>query len=706
MESTSSPSRNQPKRIVSSRSFWILAAMLVGLGLIHYLTAQQRFLPLAPQPMARHAVERIIFILPVAGATFAFGQAGGIVALASAVLIMLPRALFISPYPADALMEIVAVGIVGYLVIWMIETQEREKRLRQETASRLRTINAVTAMVTGSLELAQILNSALDKVLEVTKVQTGSIYLLDTGTQELVLATCRGLSPRFAHDAARFKLGESLTGWVGRSGEPMVVDDLLQEPRLTTGLATQEGMQSFIAVPLKARGEVLGVMTLADPQHHRFTLQDLQLLTSIGNQIGVATENAQLHQDVARQLRVQQRLNEVAEEITSELELDRILPKVLQIAEDLIDADGGVIALFDQQSDLIRYPYIHNLPGELKGVAVPKEEGLAAEVMTTSRPIVIRDYRTYPRAIPAFVEAGVTSVVGVPIVSGDQSFGTLALVSLDEARDFSDRDIAVLSGIGRQAGIAIENARLYENLRFYIQRITVAQEDERKRIARELHDETIQMLIVVSRRLEVLATLPENLPETATRHLESLQELIGRTLREVRRFVQDLRPPTLDYLGLVATLEGLTDDLKNDAIATELSVTGETRRLLPEEELMLFRIAQEALNNVRRHAQASRAVVQLEFCPGKVRMIVDDNGRGFNAPERMGDLVSSGRLGLVGMYERARTLGGTLTIQSELGRGTVVIVDVPVQSEAESAGAVPEETGLDAAGETGQEHLS
>jgi signal transduction histidine kinase len=89
-----------------------------------------------------------------------------------------------------------------------------------------------------------------------------------------------------------------------------------------------------------------------------------------------------------------------------------------------------------------------------------------------------------------------------------------------------------------------------------------------------------------------------------------------------------------------------------------------------------------------------------------VRMIVNDNGRGFNAPERMGDLVSSGRLGLVGMYERARTLGGTLTIQSEAGRGTVVIADVPVQSEAENAGAVPEETGLDAAGETGQEHLS
>jgi signal transduction histidine kinase len=684
MEVVSSPLESRLKRVLSHRSFWILAAMMGGLGLIHYFTPQVRFLPMVSHPMGRHAVERIIFILPVAGATFAFGQTGGLVALVSAVLIMLPRAVLMSPYPADALVEIVAIGIVGYLVIWMIETQEREKRLRQEAVSRLKTVNTVTTIVTGSLELEQILNSALEKVLEVTKVKAGSIYLLDGGTQELVLTTYRGLSPEFAREAARFKLGESLTGRAGQSGEPIVVDDLTQERRLTTSLVSKEGMWSFIGVPLKSRGKVLGVMNLADAQQHRFTSQDVQLLASIGNQIGVAIENARLHQDVARQLRIQQRLNEVAERITSELELDRILPKVLQIAEDLIGADGGIIALFDQQSNLIRYPYIHNLPGELKDIAVPREEGLAGEVMTASRPTVVQNYRTYPRAIPAFVEAGVTSVVGVPIVSGDQSFGTLALASLDEARDFSDRDVAVLAGIGRQAGIAIENARLYENLRFYIQRITRAQEDERKRIARELHDETVQMLIVISRRLEVLATLPEQLPETAVRHLESLRELIGHTLREVRRFIEDLRPPTLDHLGLVATLEGLTDDVEEAEIETELRVTGQIRRLMPEEELVLFRIAQEALNNVRRHSKASRVTVELEFFPSKVRMIIDDNGRGFNAPERIGDLVSTGRLGLIGMHERARTLGGTLTIQSERGHGTVIILDVPVQPEPDN----------------------
>ena len=501
-------------RIVRRPSLWILAAMLTGLGLIHYLTSQMRSLPVMFHPLSRHAVERIIFILPVAGATFAFGQTGGLVVLALSIIIMLPRALLISPYPADALMEIVAVGFVGGLVVWMIETQEREKQLRQEAVL------------------------------------------------------------RFKH------------------------------------------------------------------------------------------------------------LNEIAEEITSELELDRILPKVLEIAEEMVGADSGVIALLDQEKNLVGYPYIHNLPQELAEVAVPIETGLAGEVITTGHPAVVEDYRQYPRAIPEFVEAGVVSALAVPIVSGDQSFGTLALFGLDATKSFSDRDVVTLAGIGRQAGIAIENARLYENMRFYARKITQAQEDERNRIARELHDDTIQMLIVISRRLGVLASLPEPHSETAMRHLESLQDLTSDALGSVRRFVQNLRPSTLDHLGLVVTLEGLTNDLmEKDGIDTDLQVVGEARRLMPEEELVLFRIAQEAFSNVRRHAKASQATVQMEFHPDRVRMVVEDNGQGFSAPDRIGDLVSTGRLGLIGMHERARLLGGTLQVESEAGMGTAVIVDVPVQSE-------------------------
>lgn len=676
---SASPRVRDLREIIAVPNFWVLAIMLVGLGLVHYLTPQVRGLPLATHPLGRHAVERIVFILPVAGATFAFGYGGGLITLALVTFIMLPRALFISPYPVDSTLEVVAVGIVGYLVTWMIETQEREKQLRQGAVLRLRAINAVTGMVSGSLDLAQVLDSALDKILEVTQVEVVSIYLLDPEREELVLAASRGLPSKCAQEAAHFSLGESLTGMVGQSGEALVVEDILTDPRVGQCLYRTRGMRSLMAAPLKSRDEVLGVITLADPQCDLFTAQDVELLTSIGGQIGVAIENAELHEDVAQQLRVQHRLNEIANEITSELELDSILQKVLQIAEDLVEADGGLIALFDQKTKLIRYSYIHNLPESLRGVTATEEEGLAMEVMSSGQPSVVEDYQEYPRAISAFVSAGVKSSVAVPIVSGDRSFGTLALVSLGEPQAFSERDVAILKGIGRQAGIAVENARLYENLRFYVQRITRAQEEERKRVARELHDETVQMLVVISRRLDKLSVLAEQLPEDAVEDLRMLQDLLRKTLRDVRRFVHNLRPSILDHLGLLATLRGLASDLEErDGIETEVTVTGEPRRLMPEEELILFRIAQETLNNVRRHARASRVFIQLDFGASDVHMLIKDDGRGFKVPDRIDDLMVTDKLGLVGMYERARIINGILTLRSTPGQGTVVELEAPV----------------------------
>ncbi len=678
MESASLPLRNRLKGVISSRNFWIVGAMLAGITFLHYLTPQVRFLPGTEEALGRHAVERMLFIIPVAGATFAFGQVAGLVTLVLAVLIMLPRVFLISPYPADAFTETAAVPLVGYLLIWMIETQEREKRLRQEAVSRLRAINAVTDILTGSLELEEILNSALEKVLEVTGLDGGLIFILDGKGEELNLAAYRGISPVTAEGVDRLRVGEGFCGRVAQTGEPMVVADTLTDERLTRVVVRKEGFQSQLIVPLKSKGRVRGAMALARRGPREFVADEIALISTIGNHIGVAIDNAQLHRDVARQLRIQQRLNEVAEEITSELELDKILPKVLQIAQELIGADGGAIALLDRERDLIGYPYLRNLPQKLAGLTVSKEEGLAWEVMTTGRPAVIEDYSTYPRAISAFVEAGVTSVVAVPIVSGDRSFGTLGLVSLDRTRSFSDRDVAILTGIGRQAGIAIENAHLYENMRFYVRQITRAQEEERKRIARELHDDTAQILVAFSRRLDALTTSPEPLPEPLRQRLEEFRELATNGLQSVRLFSKGLRPPALDDLGLLAALEGLKPDIEKEGIEVELKVLGPKQRLSSEVELALFRIVQEALNNVRRHSKASRVLVGVEFCESEVRVVIEDNGQGFEVPGRVVDLVATGKLGLTGMHERARLLGGTVVIQSEPGKGTKVTVDVPV----------------------------
>ena len=652
--------------------------MLTASTLLHYFASQILLPPLASLPLTRQAVGRIIFILPVAGAASAFGQVGGLVTLAIAVLIMLPRVFFISPHPIDAFVETIGVAVVAYIVVWMIEIQEREKKLRKKVVEELETVNAIAVTVSQSLDLDEILDEALGKVLEVMDLEVkGGVFLLYEEEQKLHLSVHRGLSSESIRRGAEIAVSEYLCGAVAESGEVLVSDDSFEDARHTK--CRELGPHSHIILPLKSRDRVLGVMLLYLGGKYQPGAVDKRLLASIGSQIGVAIENARLHQDVARQLRIEQRLNEVTEELSSELELDRILPKVLQIAEELTGTDGGFIALLDRESNLISYPHLHNLPPELADVTVPKGEGLAGEVITTGRPAVIEDYPTYTGALPDFVEAGVTSVVAVPIVSGDQSFGALCLVTLNEAKRFSNRDVAILTGIGHQAGIAIENARLYENMRFYVGQVTKAQEDERKRIARELHDDTAQTLIDLSRRLDNLATSHEPLSETATERLEEFQELIDSILQGVRRFSRDLRPSVLDDLGLLPALEWLTANLvEGDGIKTELKVYGDRRRLPPEAELALFRIVQETLNNIRRHSRASKVVTVVKFDEGRVRITVDDNGQGFELPGRTGDLVAMGKLGLVGMYERAHLLDGTLMVRSEPGKGTTVTVDMPV----------------------------
>jgi len=229
-----------------------------------------------------------------------------------------------------------------------------------------------------------------------------------------------------------------------------------------------------------------------------------------------------------------------------------------------------------------------------------------------------------------------------------------------------------------------EEKRVQDNMIFYTRQVTRAQEEERKRIARELHDDTAQALVVLSRQLDnFISGSIGKLAKSDLDSLDTLREEVDRTLEGVRRFSQDLRPSILDDLGLLAALEWLADDLsKQGDMVSELKVMGDYQRLLPEMELVLFRLAQEALSNVRRHSQATRAEILVEFNSSEVKLTINDNGQGFELPERMGDLASSGKLGLAGMQERARLLGGVLTVRSEPGKGTRVVVEAPLEIAA------------------------
>jgi len=218
-----------------------------------------------------------------------------------------------------------------------------------------------------------------------------------------------------------------------------------------------------------------------------------------------------------------------------------------------------------------------------------------------------------------------------------------------------------------------------QNLRFYARQITRVQEEERKYIARELHDTTVQTLVALIYQMDNFLAGKPDLTAQETTRLNAIYKRLKWAVEEVRRFSRQLRPPVLDDLGLLPVLEWLTGELKKMYdMEVSVVINGEQKRLQPDTELALFRIIQEALINAAKHAEISSADVAIEYLSDSVRVSVTDRGAGFDQAGKIGTLPREGKLGLAGIVERVQMLDGKVEIDSVRGRGTTIKVEIPL----------------------------
>lgn len=401
-------------------------------------------------------------------------------------------------------------------------SEKRDRHGEGERHQELLALSRVSAAISGLWDLDAVLKVALDNVLKIMKGTIGGILLVDEQTQTLSYHIHQGLSDRYV-EKMRLSLGEGIAGRVAQSGKAILLEDISIDSRVAhSDLVNAEGLKAFICVPIRAKDSVLGVINVASRRAHRFTSQDLHLLHSIGDQLGVAIQQARLYE------------------------------------------------------------------------------------------------------------------------------------RLRKAR---------------------------ERYRKLTRQILVAQEDERKRLARELHDETSQTLSGLTLQLQALADMAEKSSgdtELITR-LKKVQSLAVQVHTEIRRLMTDLRPSLLDTLGLVPAIRQLADTrLRPLNINVSVETTGTERRLPPEVETGLFRVAQGSIGNIIEHSKAKNVTISVEYRDNELVLRITDDGQGFDVAD-ITDVEESGRgRGLFSMRERIMLLDGTASVESKVGQGTTVRASVPI----------------------------
>jgi len=585
----------------------------------------------------------------------------------AALAAMLPRAIFISPAPGDALVETGGILVIGIVASWGIWTraQERDKtraalaelhsahevlqryvQSARRDEKRRTILSTISALLGASLQLEKTLQMAIHMVSELMEVEVTLIFSLDEENNKLKLVAYEGVSDEFARAVDGQEIGSGYYGEVAKTSQPMVVDNTSNDRKLIPPEISKMRIQTQLVVPMIIRDQIRGVLCVAMRRPRQFAIEDIELLTGVGAQIATAIENARLYEKerlVAQQLAVS----------------ERNYRQLFENANDAIwvhDLQGNITAANEAAAKLVGY--------DIKEMGkMNVREFLSDESLNIASQI--RHKLLEQEAVEQPYEQS--------LIRKDGTKATLKLTT------------SLVTENGKPIGFqhiardVTEERRMQDSLRYYLSHVTKVQEEERKRIARELHDDTSQALYALSRQVDNFARNNSRQAPNTTAFLKELQEQLNKTLQGIRRFTQELRPSMLDDLGLLATLRWQVSDLeKQSGVEVRLTVIGIERRFSAEMELTIFRIVQEALRNVEKHAQASKVEVKIEFCEGKTKISIGDNGKGFDSGRSLADLPREGKLGIAGMEERVRLLNGNMRIESKPDKGTKVMIEVPI----------------------------
>ncbi|KAF0109022.1 MAG: sensor histidine kinase lipoprotein [Anaerolineaceae bacterium] len=481
--------------------------------------------------------------------------------------------------------------------------------------------------------------------------------------------------------------GQGPAGRAIRSRQPVVNPDLNVTPDFAPwrAMALAEGFVTSGAFPMVSGNRSIGVLSLYSDQLGFFSAERVDFFHAFAAQAAAALENARLFGESQRRAHHMELLNGITQASLREKNLPAMLQTLADRLGEMLDADGCYITLWDeaQQKTIpaaafgafrATYPAMRPQPGE---------KTLTASVMEAGHALVVEDAFDTPYISKRIAEQfPARSMIGLPLIAGKQKLGA-ALIEFERLHQFTPDEIARGEQAAGQIALAIARARLLEQVQENVlqlqslsRRLVEVQEEERRAIGRELHDEIGQALTGLKIILEMAPRLP---PESASAKLQQAQSLLSELIERVSRLTLELRPPMLDDLGLLpAILWHLDRYTRQTNIQVDFKHAGiEAARFSKEIETAGYRIVQESLTNIARHAGVERAALRLTAGGGEMKISIADEGRGFDPAASL----AKGR-GLAGMRERVRLLGGEFTVVSAAGQGTRLEVKIPLREES------------------------
>jgi signal transduction histidine kinase len=539
-----------------------------------------------------------------------------------------------------------------------VETQETD---------RLRVLLQTGLAISSELSLDAVLQRIVEAAATVTGARYAALGVIDRSGTGLERFVTHGIDEETRARIGELPQGRGVLGALISDARTLRLSSIADDPRSVGFPPGHPEMKTFLGTPILLRGVAYGNLYLTEKEGGEFDETDEELVQLLSAQAAVAIENARLYESVTSWSRQLESMQEISEALVSELDVQRLLELVVDRLRELIHARVVAVAL--PVSDGLRVEAVAGDPQETMRHALIPPASKAAQVLERGRSERVDAILDDPE-VAQDVARGFEAVTGlyVPLVKAGTPIGVVfAHDKLGRDARFTSADLRLAEHFAQRAAVAVDLSRRVQ--RDALRRVIAGQEQERRRLARELHDETGQALTSILLGLKAVETT-DDVPSA----LADLRELVVGTLQDVRRLAVELRPKALDDFGLVPALERLVDTFRS---STGITVQFESRlgeeRLPSEVETTLYRVVQEALTNIAMHAGAQSVSVLLVRRGSSAATVIEDDGQGFSPADE-----TSGGIGLAGMRERLALLDGRLLVESDPATGTTIAAEVPV----------------------------